>query len=183
MPFNQFQLLLQLGRMWRVSLGILIYLIWEERNKRIFDNTCKRVSFVFRKLQVMFFTVLHFHENNHFNLQFGGWWLSAFLSALPALAGFVSSVFLEALRFCFSVRSSKGRLVLFCCWWWPILVWLQLMLLSFWPCQSCLSPVGTSCVRCPCGLHLCWLSGLCYGCGLLNVWFAAACPHSGFMCW
>jgi hypothetical protein len=27
------------ARMRRVSLGIVVYLIWEERNKRIFDNT------------------------------------------------------------------------------------------------------------------------------------------------
>jgi hypothetical protein len=59
------------GRMRRVSLGILIYLIWEERNKRIFYNTCNSVSFVFSKLQVMFFMVLHFHEKNHFNPNLG----------------------------------------------------------------------------------------------------------------
>jgi hypothetical protein len=27
------------ARMRRVSLGIVVYLIWEERKKRIFDNT------------------------------------------------------------------------------------------------------------------------------------------------
>jgi len=35
------------GRMRRVSLGILICLIWEEQNKRIFYNTCNFVSFFF----------------------------------------------------------------------------------------------------------------------------------------
>jgi len=39
------------GRMRRVSLGILIYLIWEDRNKRIFDNSCIPVSLVFHRFQ------------------------------------------------------------------------------------------------------------------------------------
>jgi hypothetical protein len=48
------------GRMCRVSLAILIYLIWEERNKRVSDNSCTSVSFVF--LQIPDSLVLHFHE-------------------------------------------------------------------------------------------------------------------------
>jgi hypothetical protein len=35
------------SRMRRVSLGILIYLIWEERNKRVFNSSCNPVFFVF----------------------------------------------------------------------------------------------------------------------------------------
>jgi hypothetical protein len=50
------------SRIRRVSLGILIYLIWEKRNKRVFDNSCNLVSFIFCKLQILFYMVLHFHE-------------------------------------------------------------------------------------------------------------------------
>lgn len=35
------------GRMHGVSLGILIYLIWEERNNRVFDNSYTPVSLFF----------------------------------------------------------------------------------------------------------------------------------------
>ena len=52
-------------RMRRVSLAVLVYLIWEERNKRIFTNTGKPVEAIFRKFQIMFYTILYFHENNH----------------------------------------------------------------------------------------------------------------------
>jgi hypothetical protein len=50
------------SRIRRVSLGILIYLIWEERSKRVFDNSCNPVPFVFRRFQVLFYMILHFHE-------------------------------------------------------------------------------------------------------------------------
>jgi len=43
------------SRMRRVSLGIHIYLIWEERNKRVFDNSCNSVSFIFHILQIHFY--------------------------------------------------------------------------------------------------------------------------------
>uniref|UniRef100_A0A3N7F377 Uncharacterized protein n=1 Tax=Populus trichocarpa TaxID=3694 RepID=A0A3N7F377_POPTR len=39
------------ARMRRVSLGTVVYLIWEERNKRIFDNTCHPVDVIFLKFQ------------------------------------------------------------------------------------------------------------------------------------
>jgi len=48
----------------RVSLAILVYLIWEERNKRIFNNTVKSVDAIFTKFQILFYTILYFHENN-----------------------------------------------------------------------------------------------------------------------
>jgi hypothetical protein len=48
------------SRIWRVSLGILIYLIWEEKNKRVFDNSCNPVPFIFRRLKVLFYMILHF---------------------------------------------------------------------------------------------------------------------------
>ena len=46
----------------RVSLAVLVYLIWEERNRGIFDNTSKLVEAVFRKFQILFYTILYFHE-------------------------------------------------------------------------------------------------------------------------
>jgi hypothetical protein len=51
-------------RMRRVSLAVLVYLIWEERNRRIFNNTGKSVQAIFRKFQILFYTILYFHENN-----------------------------------------------------------------------------------------------------------------------
>jgi hypothetical protein len=38
------------GRMCRVSLAILIYLIWEERNKKVSNNSCTSASFVFLQI-------------------------------------------------------------------------------------------------------------------------------------
>lgn len=54
------------ARMQRASLNIMVYLIWEERNKRIFEGKCTLPTLVFRKFQILFFMVLHFHEKNHF---------------------------------------------------------------------------------------------------------------------
>jgi hypothetical protein len=59
------------ARMRRVSLGTVVYLIWEERNKRIFDNTCHPVDVIFLKFHVIFYMILHFHEQNHFSLNVG----------------------------------------------------------------------------------------------------------------
>jgi hypothetical protein len=53
------------ARMRRVSLAILMYLIWEERNRRIFNNIAKSVETIFRKFQILFYTILYFHEKNH----------------------------------------------------------------------------------------------------------------------
>jgi hypothetical protein len=35
------------ARMKRVSLSIVIYLIWEERNRRVFENSCTLVESLF----------------------------------------------------------------------------------------------------------------------------------------
>jgi hypothetical protein len=59
------------GRMRRVSLGILVYIIWEERNKRIFDSSSTPIASLFREFQTLFFTVFHFHERDHFSLHSG----------------------------------------------------------------------------------------------------------------
>jgi exonuclease III len=59
------------GRMRRASLGILVYIIWEERNKRIFEGSCSTIASLFRKFQILFYTVLHFHERDHSSLHIG----------------------------------------------------------------------------------------------------------------
>jgi len=51
-------------RMRRVSLAFLVYLIWEERNRRIFTNTAKSVEVIFRKFQILFYTILYFHKKS-----------------------------------------------------------------------------------------------------------------------
>lgn len=48
----------------RVSLALLMYLIWEERNKRLFDSPSKPVSVIFCRFQVLFYTIMYFHEKN-----------------------------------------------------------------------------------------------------------------------
>ncbi|KAJ6923559.1 hypothetical protein NC652_017016 [Populus alba x Populus x berolinensis] len=52
--------------MHRVSLGILIYLIWKERNKRVFDNSCIPVSLVFHRFQILFYKNTFFLLNTFF---------------------------------------------------------------------------------------------------------------------
>jgi hypothetical protein len=51
-------------RMRRVSPALVVYLIWEERNKRVFDNIDKSINLIFRKYQIMFYTILYFHDKN-----------------------------------------------------------------------------------------------------------------------
>jgi len=59
------------ARMKRVSLGLTVYLIWEERNKRFFYGSCTSVGNAFRKFQVMFYTVFHFYEKDHHIINVG----------------------------------------------------------------------------------------------------------------
>jgi hypothetical protein len=59
------------ARMQRVFIGLMIYLIKEERNKRIFDSTCNLVDVIFHKFQVLFYMALHFQEKNHFLINVG----------------------------------------------------------------------------------------------------------------
>jgi hypothetical protein len=51
-------------RLRRVSLNFLVHLIWNERNRRLFEHVSQSVDSVFRKFQILFFMVLHFHENH-----------------------------------------------------------------------------------------------------------------------
>jgi hypothetical protein len=51
-------------RMRRVSPALVVYLIWEERNIRVFDNIDKSINLIFRKYQIMFYTILYFHDKN-----------------------------------------------------------------------------------------------------------------------
>ena len=50
--------------MHRISLALVVYLIWGERNRKVFDNTDKSVGYLLRKFQIRFYTVLYFHESN-----------------------------------------------------------------------------------------------------------------------
>ena len=59
------------ARMNRVSLGLVVYLIWEERNRRVFDGNSRDVNIVFRRFQVLFYVIFHFHERDHSLLQVG----------------------------------------------------------------------------------------------------------------
>jgi hypothetical protein len=59
------------ARMKRVSLGITVYLIWEERNRRVFDGRSREIATVFRRFQILFYIVFHFYEKDHLLLQVG----------------------------------------------------------------------------------------------------------------
>ena len=52
-------LLKKLVKNW-VTTRLIVYLIWEERNKRIFESSCISMKSLFQKFQVMFFTVFTF---------------------------------------------------------------------------------------------------------------------------
>ena len=57
------------------SKQIFIYLLLILlRNKRIFEDNCTLADVLFRKFQVVFYMVLHFHEQNHFLTSFGWYW-------------------------------------------------------------------------------------------------------------
>jgi len=51
-------------RLRRVFLALLVHLIWNEKNMRIFEHVSQAVDSVFRKFQILFFMVLHFYENH-----------------------------------------------------------------------------------------------------------------------
>jgi len=59
------------ARMRRVSLGITVYLFWEERNKLVFEGKTRGVDVVFRRFQILFYIIFHFHERDHFLLRGG----------------------------------------------------------------------------------------------------------------
>ncbi|XP_073262655.1 uncharacterized protein [Populus alba] len=46
------------ARMKRAALSITTYLIWEERNKRAFEGRSREIAAVFRRFQILFYTVL-----------------------------------------------------------------------------------------------------------------------------
>ena len=52
-------------RLRRVALSVVIYLIWEERNRRTFDEVNISIDQVFRKFQITFFMILLFHGKDH----------------------------------------------------------------------------------------------------------------------
>jgi hypothetical protein len=59
------------AQMRRVSLGLMVYLIWEERNKIMFYGKSTLVGNTFRKFQVIFYIVFHFYEKDHHILNVG----------------------------------------------------------------------------------------------------------------
>ena len=59
------------SRMRRVSLAIVVYLIWQERNKRVIDNNCSSVDRMFRKFQIQFYTIFYFHEKDPSRIDVG----------------------------------------------------------------------------------------------------------------
>jgi hypothetical protein len=55
----------------RVSLAIIVCLLWEEKNRRVFEGKTREVEAVFRRFQILFYTVFHFHETDPFKLRVG----------------------------------------------------------------------------------------------------------------
>jgi hypothetical protein len=52
-------------RMRRLSLGLVVYLIWKERNRRIFEHRATSVlDLLFRQFQITFYTILYFQGKN-----------------------------------------------------------------------------------------------------------------------
>ena len=58
-------------RMRRVALAITIYLLWEERNRRIYEGKTREVDTVFIRFQILFYTVYYFHDTDQLKLQVG----------------------------------------------------------------------------------------------------------------
>jgi len=52
-------------RMKLVSLALLVYLIWGERNNRIFIHKSSSIDATFQRFQILFYTILHFHEKEY----------------------------------------------------------------------------------------------------------------------
>ena len=119
------------ARMRRVSLNIVVYLIWEQRNRRVFENTCSLVDSLFQKFQVILYMILYFHESNHLIINVGWlhWWLTwgIFLwdVALPSVCGCLWCFIYIASYFFIDGASLEG---LYRYAWW--LLWL----LELWLC-------------------------------------------------
>jgi len=107
------------GRMRRVSLGILVYIIWEERNKRIFDSSSTPIASLF-KFQTLFFHCFSFPRAWSF---LSPLWLMSFLVVFASLCfGCADWVFIFI---CLSLLSSavcilvdligNGGCLLSCC--------------------------------------------------------------------
>jgi len=107
-------------RMKRVSLSIVVYLIWDERNRRVFENSCSLVEPIFLRFQVLFYMILRFHQHDipflidwlltvmvilSFGLHYDGlFWL--FLDATAPI---------EFLSCCFDVHGCTGFLCMIGC--------------------------------------------------------------------
>jgi hypothetical protein len=73
------------ARMRRVSLGMVVYLIWEERNRRVFEGKTRGVNTAFRRFQVLFYIIFHFHEKDHSLFHVGLWELQWSWEVFPNL--------------------------------------------------------------------------------------------------
>ena len=56
------------AKMRRVALSVLIYLIWEERNRRTFDSLDNQTDQIFRRFQLVFYMIYFFHEKDVQNM-------------------------------------------------------------------------------------------------------------------
>jgi hypothetical protein len=97
-------------RIRRVLLVILVYLIWEERNRQIFNNTAKSVEVIFRKFQILFYTILYFHEKNHLAYGVVSW------NELLGISGSGMGVHVSA----WSLRLCMGALMMGCYYFWLV---------------------------------------------------------------
>lgn len=73
------------AKMRRVSLCILVYLIWEERNKIIFYDKSTSPALLFQKFKIIFYMILHFHEKDYTLINIA-WWFLRWMSPLPGWA-------------------------------------------------------------------------------------------------
>ena len=135
----------------RVSLAILVYLIWEERNRWIFTNTAKSVEVIFRKFQILFYTILYFHEKNPLAYNVASW-----TALLVFLFWLGRAWFLQG----FYVFAWMRWHVATVCGWWAV-GWadgLQLLVGCFCLCMDELKS-STSLHGWASGLLLFWLIG------------------------
>ena len=91
-------------RMKKVSL-IIVYLIWEERNKRVFENSCSFVEPIFRRFQVIFYMILRFHQRD-----------------IPVLSWLVADRYGVAIHWSALRWVALGSLCCYCSYWVLVLL-------------------------------------------------------------
>ena len=89
-------------RMKRVSLNIVVYLIWEERNKRVFENSSSHVEPIFQCFQVLFYMILRFHQCDPLTSSWSLWLWHSLVWSMKSWSGFLGMLlFLKFLNCCF----------------------------------------------------------------------------------